>query len=185
MLPREYTDDFDVENCFDKAGAAFGSLHKSLFSSTRISYKAKSLVYIRLILAILLYGAESWCLTEKLYNQIRRFNNRCNCAMCRVNRIHNFEQRISSGLVMCQRCLPRKMMSSWVRAKRLCGAPKMTYGRTLHKALRNAKFDRNSWIDHASDGVTYVGSWNCDSFSSFILVKFFMRCDSTAVYAVA
>ena len=59
MVERNCTDEADVENRIEKAGSAFGALRKSLFSTTRVTYKAKSLVYTYLILAILLYGAES------------------------------------------------------------------------------------------------------------------------------
>ena len=164
MVARDCSDTADVENRIDKAGAAFGALRKPLFSSTSISFKAKSLVYTLLILAILLYGAESWCLTEKLYNKLRCFQARCIRAMCRVNRWHTFQQRISStelrtrvgidsmdsyvtrrqlrwaGHVsrMPYRRLPRKMLSSWVRSKRPRGAPQFTYGRMLRKSLKKA-----------------------------------------------
>ena len=51
--------------------------------------------------------------------------------------------------------LPRKMLSSWVRAKRPRGAPKMTYGRTLKKALKAANVEFNGWHDIAQDRLQW------------------------------
>ena len=177
IVTKDCTDEADVENRIDKAGAAFGALRKPLFSSTSLTYKAKSMVYIRLILAILLYGAEAWCLTEKLYNRLRCFHARCIRSMCRVTRKHTFEHRISNALLrertgiqsidtyitrhqlrwaghvarMPFKRLPRKMLSSWVRAKRARGAPQLTYGRTLRKALKKVGIDTVGWERLASN----------------------------------
>ena len=135
------------------------------------------MVYICLILAILLYGAESWCLTEKLYNKLRCFHARCIRAMCRVNRWHTFQQRISNAELrtrmgidsldsyvtrhqlrwaghvsrMPYNRLPRKMLSSWVRSKRPRGAPQFTYGRMLRKSLKKAGIEYDGWVEHAND----------------------------------
>ena len=54
------------------------------------------MVYVCLMLAILLYGAESWCLTEKLYNRLRVFHSRCIREMCLVNRKHTRDHHISN-----------------------------------------------------------------------------------------
>ena len=177
MVDRECGDETDIDARIEKAGNAFGALRKPLFSSTRVSYKAKQMVYVCLILAILLYGAESWCLTEKLYNRLRVFHSRCIRAMCRVNRKHTRDHHISNedlrrrtGILtidayvtriqlrwaghvsrMPYSRLPRKMMSSWVRAKRPRGAPKLTYGRTLQKAFRKANVSPNDWQNVAED----------------------------------
>ena len=171
MVSRNCTDEDDVDNRIEKAGAAFGALRKPLFSSTSVTYQAKCMVYVILILSILLYGAESWCLTEQLYKRLRNFHARCVRVMCRVNRRHTYEQRISSAELrrrvgvqsidtyvtrhqlrwaghvarMPPHRLPRKMLSSWVRAKRPRGAPQLTYGRMLRKSLKKLQIDPDSW----------------------------------------
>ena len=48
------------------AGKAFGALRKCLFSSPTVTWAAKTTVYEALILSILLYRCESWCLTEEM-----------------------------------------------------------------------------------------------------------------------
>ena len=135
------------------------------------------MVYVGLILAILLYGAETWCLTEKLYKRLRNFHARCIRAMCRVNRRHTFEHRISSAELrrrvgvlsidtyitrhqlrwaghvarMPAHRLPRKMLTSWVRAKRPRGAPQLTYGRMLRKSMKKLGIDPHTWSVMAQD----------------------------------
>ena len=177
IVTRNCTDEADVDNRIEKAGAAFGALRKPLFSSTNITYQAKCMVYVGLILSILLYGSETWCLTEKFYKRLRNFHARCIRAICRVNRRHTFKHRISSAELrrrvgvlsidtyitrhqlrwaghvarMPAHRLPRKMLSSWVRAKRPIGAPQLTYGRMLRKSMKNVRIDSQAWSVLAQD----------------------------------
>ena len=179
IITRNCTDEADVDNRIEKAGAAFGALRKPLFSSTSVTHQAKCMVYVALILAILLYGAESWCLTEQFYKRLRNFHARCIRVMCRVNRRHTFEQHISNAELrrrlgvhsidtyitrhqlrwaghiarMPANRLPRMMLSSWVRAKRPRGAPQLTYGRMLRKSLKKLQIDAETWGIIAQDRV--------------------------------
>ena len=177
IVARDCTDEKDIDNRIVKAGNAFGSLRKCLFSSTQVLLRVKGIVYCTFILSILLYGAESWSLTETLLRKLRNFHHRCLRAMRRINRKHTREHRISNAILLkrlslksidCYICkqqlrwaghvirmpwerLPRKMMSSWVRSKRPRGAPQLTYGRSLYKALRKAGVDTNTWHELAMD----------------------------------
>ena len=47
--------------------------------------------YEALVLSILLYGVESWCLTEHLYDRLRVFHARCLRCICYVSRKHTRE----------------------------------------------------------------------------------------------
>ena len=47
--------------------------------------------------------------------------------------------------------LPRRMRSCWVPQKRPLGAPRMTYGRTVGKALGVFGIDRKRWPELAAD----------------------------------
>ena len=53
LLCRDCTDDADVDRRIQKAGNAFSSLRKCLFSSTQVTPKAKGLVYLTFTLTIL------------------------------------------------------------------------------------------------------------------------------------
>jgi len=119
------------------------------------------------ILSICLYGCESWCLKETLYKELRQFHARCVRTMSRTNLHHTWIHHISTknwekelGLDSMNNYiawrqlrwlghvsrmpfdrLPRRMLSSWLPAPRCTGATKMTYGRTMKKAM--ATFDIN------------------------------------------
>ena len=161
-IARDGKDDLDVEKRIEKAGAAFGALRKGVFSCQRVSPHAKKLVYTVLVLTVLLYGSELWCLTEKLLNKLRSFHARCIRAMSRVTLLHTRAHRISTATLMerlglasiddlittkilrwaghvmrmKKHRLPRKLITSWVRNPRPRGCPQFTYGRGLYKALR-------------------------------------------------
>ena len=51
--------------------------------------------------------------------------------------------------------LPRKMLTSWVCARRPVGAPQFTYARGLHKALDKTGIDRSSWHQKAQDPASW------------------------------
>lgn len=177
--------DVDVITRITKATAAFGALHYCFFSNQRVSLKDKGRVYAVLVLTILLHGSECWSLREDLYDRLRVFHNRCVRTLCRVKmrqvRRHRIKQDTLNARVGLQsldyyystRLLrwaghvsrmpwhrtPRKLLTSWVRHKRPVGAPSMTFGRTLNKALKSAGIstlaatwmreaqDRNAWRD--------------------------------------
>ena len=181
VLTTDCSDAADVEARISSASRAFGSIRECLFSSIRITFDVKKSVYEGFILAILLYGAEHWCLTEKLLNRLRTFHARCIRTMCRVTRRHTRLHRISNldlreriGLLsidgyvtrrqlrwlghvsrMKSERLPRKTLTSWVREKRPRGAPYLTYGRGVYKALKNVNVGRNEWYECAQNRIAW------------------------------
>ena len=173
FLSGDTNDEFDVISRLNHGSNAFGALKSSIFANSRISPKVKAAVYESLILPIVLYGSETWCLTEKLFDLLRLFHSRCIRAMCRVNLLHVRKHRISTECLlerlnlksidcyvtrrqlawaghvvrMSFDRLPRKMMSCWVVSKRPKGAPKFTYGRGLMKAIKKLIFQRMSGLN--------------------------------------
>lgn len=170
LLTRDCSDDADVKSRIDKAAGAFGSVRKEVFSNQNVCFGAKLLIYEGLILSILLYGSECWCLTEKLYHKLHLFYSRCARSMCRVTRKHTWKHRISTDkllnrvglrtiesyinrrqlqwaghvLRMPFERLPRKMLTCWVASPRPRGCPQFTYVCGLYKALRRADIEKNS-----------------------------------------
>ena len=175
-------DAIDVDSRIEAAGKAFGALRGCVFSSTHINTVAKRAVYESLILGILLYGAESWSNTEVMLDRLRVFHARCVRSMCRVSRKHTWQHHISTGeleqrlgldtidtylkrrqlrwlghiarMDHAQR-LPRRMLSSWVPHPRPRGAPPMTYGRGIKKALLEFNIEQSSWPSLAADRVAW------------------------------
>ena len=172
-ITRDGRDDLDVDTRIEKAGAAFGALRKSVFGSLKISMRAKKFVYIRLVLPILLYGSELWCLTEKSLNKLRLFHARCIRTLCRVTRRHTRTHRITTSTLlervglppidnlvtmnllrwaghvmrMGPSRLPRKLITAWVREPRPRGCPQFTYGRGIYKALKKMDVAKEEWYE--------------------------------------
>ena len=144
-----------------------------------VAGKYKGIVFVALCLSILLYGSESWCLREDLFNRLRTFFNSCVRKMCRVTMAHVIRHRITTkellkrlGLYafdeyyncrllrwaghvarMPMTRMPRMLMTGWVPNSRLIGAPQMTIGRTINKALvsKGINKDFNTWRTLAQD----------------------------------
>jgi hypothetical protein len=97
--------------------------------------------------------------------------------MCRVTRKHTWQHHISTQELEQRMCidtidahisrrqlrflghvsrmpftrLPRQMLSAWVPHPRPKGAPAMTYGRTMGKALDKFSIPRETWTQLAAD----------------------------------
>ena len=181
MLSRDCKDILDVDSRIKAASSAFGALRNCLFTSTNVSFAAKRSVYEGLILFILLYGSEHWCLTEMFYRKLRVFHARCVRSICRVNLQHVRSQRISTdellertGLLsidvyvtrrqlrwlghvtrMPTDRLPRKMLTCWVNERRPRGAPEFTYGRGIYKSLKKVGLAKCEWYGKALNRVEW------------------------------
>jgi hypothetical protein len=79
-------DDAAVDARIAKASAVFGALRKELFGDKRIAFRVKAAVWEALVAAVLLFGAECWCLTARARGRLISFQRRCVRAMCRVSR---------------------------------------------------------------------------------------------------
>ena len=166
----------DVDARLDAATEAFGMLRKGIFASKAVSTAAKHFVYLAVVMSILLYGSECWSLTEAMMHKLRCFHARCARSMNRIILKQCYEHSISTDsllskfqlesvdtYVKCRQLrwlghvrrmpfdrLPRKMLSSWCTSKRPKGAPQMTYGRTINKALKYFHIDRSCWPEFSS-----------------------------------
>jgi hypothetical protein len=166
-----------VDSRLKAAGKAFGALRACIFASNWVSMHAKRIVYESIVLSMLLYGSEGWCLSEADRGRLRLFHAQCLRAMCRVTRTHTWKHHISTqelgqrlglesiDIYITRRQLrwaghvsrmdfdrlPRRMLTAWVRAPRPRGAPKMTYGRSIGKALDQFSIDRATWPELAAD----------------------------------
>ena len=86
----------DGDNRVESGGKAFGALRACVFASTSISNKAKKAVYEAIVLSTVLYGCETWSLTEELYRRLRCMHAHHLRAMCRVSRSQAWEHHIST-----------------------------------------------------------------------------------------
>ena len=114
---------------------------------------------------MLLHGSECWCLTKQHLCKLRSFHHQCVRKMCNVTRLHIRILYIKTtdllerflldpiDLYVCKHhmrwaghvfrmswnCLPRKMLTSWVRSPRPTSCPKMTYGQSLKKSQKSLR----------------------------------------------
>jgi hypothetical protein len=95
-ITTDCSDETDVRSNIKSAAGAFNALGRCLFRTKTICVEAKRVVYNGLVLSILLYGSESWALTEKLLRLLRVFHAMCMRAMCRVTMWHVMMHRIST-----------------------------------------------------------------------------------------
>jgi hypothetical protein len=181
MMDRDCTDERDVEARVAAATKAFGALSKCIFKSPDITLPAKREAYVALVLSILLYGCECWCLTEKLWAKLSTFHHSCARRMCRISMWHTWKSHISSASVlqalglrsirtytvrrqlqwaghmarMPLDRLPRKLLTSWCYQARPLGRPELTYGEGLKNALEYARVPVATWMAQAQDKLAW------------------------------
>ena len=152
MMSRECTDNTDVDARIAAVSRAFGALSKFVFKSRSTSLPAKRAAYVALVLSILLYGSECWCLTARLWQKLRTFHRSCTRAMCKINIWHTWKCRITAASVsqrlglksletyvvkrqlqwaghvarMEKHRLPRKLLTAWCHNARPSGRPECT-----------------------------------------------------------
>jgi len=162
-LDRTLKSDVDIDERIKAAAAAFGALRVSTFTNKRVDEKVKGRIFVAIVLSILLYGSECWCMTEDHRKRLTSFYNARVRSMCRVNKHKTIKYRITTkGLLsrldirdisfyynnriirwighvsrMSMDRLPRQLMTSWVQNPRPLGRPQMTYGATMFKALKS------------------------------------------------
>ena len=179
IIHQSLTSDADIDRRINKARAGYAALRDSFFDNRLAKPVDKGRVYIALILSILLYGSEAWCLREDLFNRLRTFYNSCVRAMCRVTMSQTWRHRITTKSLlerlqirsfddyyytrllrwaghvvrMPMERTPRRLLTGWVDHPRALGAPQMTIGRTINKALRakNLPTDFQAWTKLAKD----------------------------------
>jgi len=182
LVHHSLTSDADVNKRVKSAAAAFGSL-RSVLCNYALSEPLRGAVYSSLVLTILLYGSEVWCLREDLFAKLRTFHNSCCRAMCRITMAHTIRHHIPSkqlykrlGIApvdqyyhrrllrwaghvsrMPMSRAPRQLLTGWVAHPRPTGSPPMTFGRTLKKALVRCgqSPDFGVWSKVAADRVEW------------------------------
>ena len=116
IISSDGTDVRAVEARLTDASKAFGALRKGLFSSNSVTNAAKCKAYEALILSILLFGCEAWCLTEVLMQRLRVFHVQSVRAMCRVPRKHTWEHHISSAAIARGTSCPGHVLVPWAHS---------------------------------------------------------------------
>ena len=116
-----------------------------------------------LLLAVLLYGCESWCLTAKSVRLLSNWHNKQIREMCRVAMCQTLVHRITSECLqkrtgffslehylasrtllwagdvarMPKNRLPKRLVFSCIRERNVSGSQEITYGRSLQRHLNH------------------------------------------------
>ena len=186
ILTTDAKDDKDVDTRIKKANGAFGGLRKCFFANQSISLDTKRIVYLTVIVSILLFGSETWVLTEELHRQLECFHNQCVRVMCGVTYWRQWQQHIRADTLlerlqltqmreltyqrqlrwlghvrrMSEDRLPRRLLTSWVYHPRASGGQMMNYGRSVQKALYWAGVEQDEWFDLSQERAAWGKATN-------------------------
>jgi hypothetical protein len=193
MLHHTTSDESDVNARVAQASGAYGALSDCLFSSPDVTPEAKGEAYKTLVLGILLYGSESWALTQKSWSKLRAFHNQCVRRMCRTTTHQQWKSHIRNSTLRCRLRveeievyvyrrqlawlgdisrmpmdrMPRVLLSAWVAADRPAGGQKYSYAKGMLAALTFAGIatDTRTVSENWPALAADKASWNamCDN----------------------
>lgn len=86
----------DVKARIGKASRVFGYLRSAVFGNPTLSIPTKRVVYKATVLAVLLYGAETWTLKAEHVRRLTSFHNRCVRTILGVTRYQQWKERLTS-----------------------------------------------------------------------------------------
>jgi len=96
LLHYSLSDQHDVGARIKKAPQAFSAMRSKIFGSADIPERLKGKVYAGGVLAVLLYGCESWCLTAESVRRLGNWHIKRVRKICRVTIYQTFVNRITS-----------------------------------------------------------------------------------------
>jgi len=175
----DLSDHHDVEARTKKAPQALGAMRSKIFGSAVIPERLKAKVYAGGVLAVLLYGCMSWCLSEESARRLSNWHNKRVREMCRVTMRQTFVYRITSespqkrtGVFVLEHYLasrvllraghvaqmhknrpPKRFMLPWIREPRVTGGQEVTSGRSLQRHLNHFNLSTvlTEWAHLAQD----------------------------------
>ena len=96
-LSRDVT--LDVTSRIKKASKTFGALRGPIFNNSNLSVATKRAVYRAVVLAVLLYGSETWVLKDQHTKRLNVFHNRCVRTILGVNRFEHWQERLTTQVL--------------------------------------------------------------------------------------
>ena len=155
----------------------FGSLRKDLLGTKQATAKVKKTVFVGMVMAMMLYGAEVWIPSARMIRALQSAFRQMVRSMMRVNLLHTrlhhirhtdllhkldlhdflwyLDQRVLGWAGHLARMppsrLPRKALTSYLNSPRHSGGQALTHGRTLYRSLRRRKIESGRWMVEAMD----------------------------------
>ena len=90
----------DVKCRIARASRVFGCLRCPIFDNSTLSIATKQAVYQATVLAVLLYGAETWTLKAAHVRRLTTFHNHCVRIILGVTRYEQWQQRLTSASLL-------------------------------------------------------------------------------------
>ena len=161
-----------------KASGAMGAL-KRVFMRNGLTTATKGKIYTALVLSLLLYGCETWCMTSELMTELQKFHSRSLRTICGVNRHMQRTYHISTVNLQTQvgvkaiehyyriramrwlghaarlglETFPRFMLTAWCGNNRRQGGQPRTWGSSMNSILEaiGVKQEFKDWTFAAMD----------------------------------
>ena len=156
--------------------SVLGSL-KSTLCAQQVSLPRKGRIFSVLVRSILLYSSEAWALTRELFQLLLSFHNKCVRKTNRITLEQTEQYRITTSSLeaklgirsiqatLDERCMrwaghvarmpeqhtPRRLLSSWVRAKRPIGRPQTSTAHCIREKIKRAGLNPQTWTRVAND----------------------------------
>ena len=86
----------EVTGRIARAARAFECLREQVFKNKDLSLATKRAVYRSVVLAVLLYGAETWTMKAVHTRTLNSFHNRCIWTMLGVTRYQQWNEKLTS-----------------------------------------------------------------------------------------
>ena len=104
----------EVTRRIARAARAFGCLRVPVFKNKDLSLATKRAVYRAVVLAVLLYGAETWTIKAVHTRRLNSFHNRCTRTILGVTRYQQWNERLTSqSLSIGLACSTPSLISFW------------------------------------------------------------------------
>lgn len=157
----------DVSCRIEKASRAFGCLRGPIFNNSNISVATKRAVYEAVVLAVLLYGSETWVLKAQHTRRLNVFHNRCVRTILGITRYQQWQERLTTK-TLAERfgmlwTIPDIIMER--RLKWLGHVGRMDEGQMPKKLLfgqlrktRPSHGTKRRWRDLASQDLKSIGA---------------------------
>jgi Reverse transcriptase (RNA-dependent DNA polymerase) len=162
IITNDLKDDMEIESRIKKATAQVGAL-KNFFRNKHVSLLAKFQIFQAIPINTVLWGCESWAMTENISRKLQAFYHKSIRKILNIN-MHEVEQyRITNQEIRKKfqnsYCildiiskrqllwlgkiarmdpllrLPRKLVAAWTNSKRKVGRPQITYKNTYESVL--------------------------------------------------
>jgi hypothetical protein len=156
----------DINQRLRKAANAYGAIRKVL-CNRQIQAKVRGQIYLITVVAVLLYGCETWAITEDLMHRLRLYHRKCIRWMTHFTLykqwrlrtstkklesklgIHDIEYYYRQRIIrwmgelarMPEERLPKRMMTAYVEHPRKHGRPQQNLGHTYENVLKKSEIN--------------------------------------------